>query len=79
MPVDPVRAMPDCHDLAIRAEHDVGIEMRLDLFVIVIGDFLTKLGPGFLIKEEDCTSSVVISLTSKVEQAFDDNRRDPRC
>lgn len=76
MPVDALCSVSDGDDHAIGAKHGIGVEVRLDLLVGLAGNLPTKLVPGLVIEEEDRSASVVVGVTTELEQVLDDIGRD---
>lgn len=76
MPVDPLRAVPDGHDRAIRSKHCIGVEVGFEPLEGIAGNLPAKFGSSFLVEEQDCPSPVIMGLTPKIEQSLDDNWRD---
>jgi len=75
MSIDTLRSVTHGDDDAIRAQHGIGTQMRLDLFERVFANLPTELASGFLIKKDDRSSLVVMGLATKVEQLLNNKRR----
>jgi hypothetical protein len=72
VPINALRPVSHGNDHAIRAEHGISVEMRLDLFVGVGGDLPTESVPGLVIKEKDGPAPVIVGMTPELEQVLYD-------
>ena len=75
MAIDALGPMPDRHHHTVRTEHGIGIEMRFDLLVGIARNLATQGVASPVIEEKDRPASVVVCLTTKVEQTLNDDGR----
>ena len=73
VPVDPLRPMSHGDHHAVRAKHGVSVEMRFDPLVGLARHLASQPASCPVIEKDNRSASVVMGMTSEVEQTLNDD------